>query len=99
MQVYFSPELIKDDAQVLNIVDQNEKAVGYVAFIFDDKKMYVYGQLEDAGVEGDFKDLVKPYIQGMTKSKPGLDVYSYLSVGGTKTDIEQKEDESENQQG
>lgn len=86
MQIYFSPELIKNDAQVLNIVDQNGKAVGYTAFIFDEKKIYVYGQLEEAGVEGDFKDLVQPYIQGLAKSKPGLDVYSYLSVGGTKTE-------------
>ncbi|MDC3415223.1 hypothetical protein NC797_17225 [Aquibacillus sp. 3ASR75-11] len=92
MQIYFSPEFLKEDAQVLNIVDDNNKPVGYMAFLMEQKKMYVYGQLEDEGVSEDFKDLVKPYLQGLTKLKPDLEVYSYLSVGGTKVQLDNEDD-------
>lgn len=89
MQIYFSPELMKEDAQVLNIIDQNGNAVGYIAFIFAEKNMYTYGQLENEGMEEDFKDLVTPYIEGMSKTKEDLDVYCYLSVGGKRLNIDQ----------
>ncbi|MFC0470088.1 hypothetical protein ACFFHM_06020 [Halalkalibacter kiskunsagensis] len=95
MQIYFSPEFMKDDAQVLNIVTDSNKPVGYMAFLMeeDKKMMYVYGQLQEEGVYEDFKDLVKPYLQGLKKLKPELEVYSYLSVGGKKVELEE-EDES-----
>lgn len=90
MQIYFSPEFIKEDSQVLNIVTDDNKPVGYLAFLMDaeKKKMYVYGLLEEEGVSEDFKDLVKPYLDGLTKLKPELEVYSYLSVGGKKVEME-----------
>ncbi|WP_226034811.1 hypothetical protein [Aquibacillus saliphilus] len=91
MQIYFSPEFLKEDAQVLNIVDDKNKAVGYMAFLIEEKKMYVYGQLEEEGVYQDFKDLVNPYLQGLTKLKPDLDVYTYLSVGGKKVELDEQE--------
>ncbi|MDL4839584.1 hypothetical protein QQS35_03810 [Aquibacillus sp. LR5S19] len=93
MQIYFSPEFLKQDAQVLNIVNDKNKAVGYMAFLMEEKKMYVYGQLEEAGVEEDFKDLVEPYLQGLTKLKPDLDVFSYLSVGGKKVEVQAENEE------
>lgn len=93
MQIYFSPELLRPDSQVLNVVDQNQKAVGYVAFLFDEKKLYVYGLLEKEGVEEDFKDLVKPFIQGLSKLKEELEVYSYLSVGAKKIDLDDTKSE------
>jgi len=92
MQIYFSPELIDADKQILNIVDQNQKAVGFLTCLFDDKKMYIYGNLEEEGVKEDFKDLAKPYIQGISKSKSDLEIYSYLSVGGKKLDFEADEE-------
>ncbi len=81
---------MKEDAQVLNIVTDSNKPVGYMAFLMneDKKKMYVYGQLQEEGVYEDFKDLVKPYLQGLKKLKPDLEVYSYLSVGGKKVELE-----------
>ncbi|WP_331490651.1 hypothetical protein [Aquibacillus rhizosphaerae] len=93
LQIYFSPEFLKQDAQVLNIVNDKNKAVGYMAFLMEEKKMYVYGQLEEAGVEEDFKDLVEPYLQGLTKLKPDLDVFSYLSVGGKKVEVQAENEE------
>ncbi|QOR65146.1 hypothetical protein IM538_15060 [Cytobacillus suaedae] len=87
MQIFFSPELVTPECQVLNIVDLKDKAVGYVAFLFDEKKMYVYGHCEEEGVSEDYKDLVTHFIQGMSKAKSDLDVFSYLSVAGKKIDI------------
>lgn len=93
MQIYFSPEVITPEYQVLNVVNSNNKAVGNVAFLFAEKKLYVYGILEDEEVGADFKDLVTPYIKGMAKAKPGLDVLSCLYVGCKK--IKLKEDEED----
>ncbi|MBM7096128.1 MULTISPECIES: hypothetical protein [Alteribacter] len=88
MQIYFSPEFFKEDSQVLNIVTQNNEPVGYLTFLMKDKKMYVFGVLENEGVTEDFKDLVKPYVQGLLKIDPEMDVYSYLTAGGKKLDVE-----------
>ncbi|MCM3765513.1 hypothetical protein [Neobacillus niacini] len=93
MQIYFSPEVITPEYQVLNVVDSANKAVGNVAFLFDEKKLFVYGILEEEGVGEDFKDLVTPYIKGMTKAKPGLDVFSCLYVGCKKIKLNEKEEE------
>jgi hypothetical protein len=87
LQIFLSPELMTQEYQIINVVTQNEKAIGYVTFLIDEKKMYVYGLCEEEGVSEDFKDLVKPYIQGMSKAKPELDVYSYISIGGKKLEL------------
>lgn len=90
MQIYFSPELIKQDAQVLNIVTDKQKPVGYIAFLIEESKLYVYGTLQEEGVYEDFKDLVTPYVQGLSKMKPDLEVFTYLSVGGEELKLEQE---------
>jgi hypothetical protein len=97
LQLYFSPEFLKEDAQVLNVVSDANKPVGYMAFLMEEekKKMYVYGHLQEEGVYEDFKDLVKPYLQGLKKLKPELEVYSYLSVGGKKVELEEESEKEE----
>ncbi|MBY0095623.1 hypothetical protein [Mesobacillus maritimus] len=92
MQIYFSPEVITPEYQVLNVVDADNKAVGNVAFLFDEKKLFVYGILEEEGVGADFKDLVTPYIKGLSKAKPGLDILSCLYVGCKKIELKEKEE-------
>lgn len=89
MQIFLSPEMVHEDSQIINVVDQNGNAVGFVSFIIDEKKMYVQGHLEVEGVSEDFKDMIKPYIEGMTKSKEDVDVFTYLAVGGKSIDLEQ----------
>lgn len=93
MQIYFSPEVMTPEYQVLNVVDSSNKGVGNVAFLFDEKKLFVYGILEEEEVAADFKDLVRPYIKGLSKAKPDLDVFSCLYVGCKK--IKLKDDEEE----
>jgi hypothetical protein len=92
MQIYFSPEVITPEYQVLNIVDSTNKGVGNIAFLFTDKKLYVYGILEEEEVGADFKDLVTPYIKGMAKAKPGLDILSCLYVGCKKIKLNEEKD-------
>ena len=84
MQIYFSPEVITPEYQVLNIVDSANKGVGNIAFLFTEKKLYVYGILEEEEVGADFKDLVTPYLKGLAKAKPGLDILSCFVVGCKK---------------
>ncbi len=93
MQIYFSPEVITPEYQVLNVVDSANKAVGSAAFLFDEKKLYVYGILEEEGVELDFKDLVTPYIKGLAKAKPGIDILSCLYVGCKKIKLNEESNE------
>ncbi|MBM7644165.1 hypothetical protein JOD45_000356 [Scopulibacillus daqui] len=95
MEIYFSPELIKQEAQILNIIDQDSKPVGYMSFLFDDKKLYIHGHLEEKGVSEDFKDLVKPYIKGLINLKPDCEVYSYLSIGGEKLELESSDNQKQ----
>ncbi|MEQ2527094.1 hypothetical protein WMO40_10310 [Bacillaceae bacterium CLA-AA-H227] len=93
MQIYFSPEVITPEFQVLNIVDSSNKAVGNIALLFDEKKLYVYGILEEEGVSLDFKDLVKPYLKGLAKAKEGIDIFSCLYVGCKKIELKDEEEE------
>ncbi|WP_075980703.1 hypothetical protein [Bacillus massilinigeriensis] len=93
MQIYFSPEVVTPEYQVLNVVDSDNKAVGNVAFLFDEKKLYVYGILEEEGVGADFKDLVTPYIKGLAKAKPGLDILSCLYVGCKKINLNDEKEQ------
>lgn len=92
MQIYFSPEVITPQFQVLNVVDSTNKAVGNVAFLFDEKKLYVYGILEEEGVGADFKDLVTPYLKGLAKAKPGIDIFSCLYVGCKQIKLNDEEE-------
>jgi hypothetical protein len=92
MQIYFSPEVITPTFQVLNVVDTDSKAVGNVAFLFDEKKLFVYGILEEEGVGSDFKDLVKPYLKGLAKAKQGVEVYTCLYVGCKKINLNEEEE-------
>lgn len=93
MEIYFSPEVITPHFQVLNVVDSKNKAVGNVAFLFEEKKLYVYGILEEEGVGADFKDLVTPYVKGLSKAKPEADIFSCLYVGCKKITLNVNEEE------
>ena len=95
MPVYFSPEVVTPEFQVLNIVDAKEKALGNVAFLFDEKKLYVYGILEDEEVGADFKDIVTPYVKGLSKARPGVEVYSCLYIGCKKITLNTDDEDEE----
>lgn len=93
MQIYFAPEVMTPNFQVLNVVDTNNKTFGNVAFLYDEKKLYVYGILEEEGVGADFKDLVTPYLKGLAKAKPGIDIFTCLYVGCKQIKLNEEEEE------
>jgi len=90
VEIFFSPEVITQEYQLLNIINSDEKAVGNVAFLFHEDKLYVYGILEEEGVAESFKDLVYPYIKGMAKSKEDIEVFASLYTGCKKIDLEEE---------
>lgn len=93
MQIYFAPEVMTPNFQVLNVVDTNNKTFGNVAFLYDEKKLYVYGILEEESVGADFKDLVTPYLKGLAKAKPGIDIFTCLYVGCKQIKLNEEEEE------
>ncbi len=93
MQIYFSPEVVTPEFQVLNVVSDNEEVMGNVAFLFDEDKLYVYGILEEEGVAADFKDLVTPYVKGLAKAKKDVEVYACLYIGGKKLTLNDDDEE------
>lgn len=95
MEIFFSPEVITPHYQVLNVINSSEKAVGNVAFLFDEKKIYAYGILEEEGVGESFKDLLQPYLKGLARAKPGLDIYACVYIGCKKIKLNDEEEEEE----
>lgn len=95
MQIFFSPEVITPHFQALNVVTSEGKAVGNVAFMFDEKKIYVYGILEEEGVAENFKSMLTPYIKGLRKAKEGLDIYACVYTGCKKITLIDEEEEKE----
>lgn len=91
MEVYLSPEWMSEHTQILNIVNDKQKAVGFLFILNENKKMYVFGHLQEIGLKEDYRDLITPYIQGMAKSHQDLEVFSYLTVGGEMLDIKNQE--------
>lgn len=93
MPTFFSPEIMKNDFHVLNVVDGNNQPVGYTAFLFDEKKIYVYGQLEKEGLAEDYKEMIKPYVEGISKANSDIEIYSYFAVGGKPFSIDTQNEE------
>ncbi|MCU9593949.1 hypothetical protein OEV82_05720 [Caldibacillus thermolactis] len=98
LEIFFSPEVMHQSFQILNVVDSKEKAVGNVAFMFDEKKIYVYGIVEEEGVTENFRSIVQPYIKGIASAHPELEVYSCLYVGCKKISINTEEDDKKDKQ-
>ena len=90
MDIYLHPEMMIEGAHILNVVNNKNQPVGYLTFVMNEKKMYVMGHCQDEGVAADFKDLVKPYIEGMAKSKEDMDVLITLGIGGKEIKVNEE---------
>ncbi len=86
--LFFSPEMFTSSFHLLNVVNAQDQAVGLVAALFAEKKVYVYGILEKEGVEEDFKELALHYIKGLAKTAPDAEVYSCVYSGCRKIDFQ-----------
>lgn len=95
LEIYLSPDVLTPHFHIINVVNGQDKVLGNIAFLFDEKKLFVYGILEEEGVSENFKDIVQPYIKGLAKAKPDLEVYSCLYVGCKKISLNATEEEKE----
>ena len=98
MEILFAPEVITPEFQILNVINRKDKAVGNVALLFDEKKLYIYGILEDEGVTENFRSIVHPYVKGLAKAKPELEVYVCLYVGCKKISLNELKDEKKSEE-
>lgn len=92
MEVYFSPEWMAENVQILNVVNDKEKPVGYLCILHENKKMYIFGNLQESGLKEDYHDLIRPYVQGLSKSNREVEMFSYITVGGEIIHFDQKQE-------
>ncbi|CCQ93324.1 conserved hypothetical protein [[Clostridium] ultunense Esp] len=89
MEIFFTPEFLSQDSQILNVVDEKNQPVGYLSILQAEKnKIYLYGHLENEGVRESFKSMVNAYLQGLAKEEE-REIYSYVSIGGEKMEIKE----------
>jgi len=89
VELYFSPEWMNKNIQILNVVTDRQKPVGYLCIFHEDKKMYIFGNLQDGGLKEDYHDLIKPYIQGLANISGDAEMFSYITIGGEMIQFEQ----------
>lgn len=89
MEVYFSPEWMNGNVQILNVITGKQKPVGYLCILHEDKKMYIFGNLQESGLKEDYHDLIKPYIQGLANINGDTEMFSYVTVGGEMIHFDQ----------
>ncbi|MBD1379978.1 hypothetical protein [Metabacillus arenae] len=95
--IFFQPEFRTEQGEIINVVDTNGKAVGYLAYLYkDEKDLYIMGQLDNPGEKQNFIDMTSNYIDGLKKSilgngenEPNL----FIHLGGEAMDIDKTKDE------
>lgn len=102
--LFFQPEFRNPQGEIINLVDTNGKAVGYMAYLYkEEKNLYIMGQLDDIGEKQNYIDLVTKYIDGLKTSilgegenEPNL----LIHLGGEIIDIdkEHKDDNTNNKE-
>lgn len=84
MEIFFTPEYLSKESQILNVVDEKNEPVGYLSLLHaGENKIYLYGHLENEGVRESFKRMVEAYVWGLGKEGE-KEIYSYVSIGGEK---------------
>jgi hypothetical protein len=91
--IFFQPEFHNQQGEIIDLVDTNGKAVGYIAYLYkDEKDLYIMGQLDDLGEKQNFIDMASKYIDGLKKSilgdgekEPNLSIH----LGGEAIDVYQ----------
>ncbi|MDQ0860835.1 hypothetical protein [Bacillus sp. V2I10] len=98
--LFFQPEFRNQQGEIINVVDTNGKAVGYIAYLYKgEDDLYVMGQLNNAGEKQNYIDITSKYIDGLKKSilgngekEPNL----FIHLGGESIDIDKDNEEGKN---
>lgn len=92
--LFFKPEFQTAQAAILNVVDTEEKAVGYIAYVYkEDKQLYIMGQLNEEGEKQNFIDIVSQFIDGLKKAVLGdgdKEPNLYIHLGGQLIDLDKQ---------
>ncbi|WP_141432717.1 hypothetical protein [Bacillus sp. 03113] len=97
--IFFQPEFRNQQGEIINVVDSNGKAVGYISYLYkEDKDLYIMGQLDNLGEKQNFIDLTSKFIDGLKKSILGegeKEPCLYIHLGGEAMDIDKNKDVQE----
>ncbi|MGG3926520.1 hypothetical protein ABET51_11035 [Metabacillus fastidiosus] len=99
--LFFQPEFRNQEGEILNVVDSNGKAVGYIAYLYKgENDLYIMGQLDNEGEKQNFIDITSKYIDGLKKSILGSEEKEMnlsINLGGEAIDVEQGQNQSQSQ--
>jgi hypothetical protein len=98
--IFFQPEFHNQQGEIIDVIDTNGKAVGYIAYLYkNEKDLYIMGQLNDLGEKQNFIDMASKYIDGLKKSilgdgekEPNLSI----NLGGEALDVYQDSSNEKN---
>ncbi|GGB49655.1 hypothetical protein [Fictibacillus barbaricus] len=96
--IFLQPEFCNSQGEIINIVDTNGKAVGYIAYMYKgENDLYIMGQLDNEGEKQNFIDVTSRFIDGLKKSilgngekEPNL----FLHLGGEAIGMDNGEEEN-----
>lgn len=95
--IFLQPEFRNQQGEIINLVDTNGKAVGYIAYMYKgENDLYIMGQLENAGEKQNFIDITSKFIDGLKKSilgKGEKEPNLFIHLGGEQIDIDKVEDD------
>jgi hypothetical protein len=95
--IFLQPEFCNQQGEIINLVDTNGKAVGYIAYMYKgENDLYVMGQLDNEGEKQNFIDITSKFIDGLKKSILGngeKEPNIFIHLGGEAIDIYKDEEE------
>ena len=95
--IFLQPEFCNQQGEIINLVDTNGKAVGYIAYMYKgENDLYVMGQLDNEGEKQNFIDITSKFIDGLKKSILGngeKEPNIFIHLGGEAIEIYKDEEE------
>ena len=90
--IFLEPQFRNDNGEILNVVNSEGNAVGYLSYMFKDEgDLYILGQLEEEGEKQNFLDVTSHFIDGLRQSVVGdhtAEPYVYIHLGGEMVQLE-----------
>lgn len=97
--IYLVPEFKTASGEIMNVMNQEEEPVGYLAYLYEQKeKLYVFGTLKKKGEEQNFVDVVENYMGGLQHSL-GVDdnTQVFLDVAGEPVALNEQKERNDEQ--
>lgn len=97
--IYLVPEFKTASGEIMNVLNQKEEPVGYVACMYkENEKLYVFGTLKNKGEEQNFVDVVENYTTGMQEALGAQDdTRIFLDVAGEPVSLNKNGNDNGNE--